>query len=64
MNTIILILAVLTTLLTTSVSIFLLYSIRSQSYLKYKQKLIDFENKKKRIEEDLENDRKRFKRNF
>lgn len=60
MNTIIIILIIVTVIFTVIVSVFLFYSIYSKSYLTYRKKLEDFENKKKRIEEDLDNDRKKF----
>ena len=63
MNTIIIVLIALTIIFTIVFSLFMVYSFYSNAHLTYKQKLVEFENKKKRIEEDLENDRKRFKRN-
>ncbi len=63
MNTIIIILIALTITFTIVFSAFMVYSFQSNAHLEYKQKLVEFENKKKRIEEDLENDRKKFKRN-
>ena len=63
MNTIIIILIALRIIFTIVFSVFMVYSFHSNAYLVYKQKLVEFENKKKRIEEDLENDRKRFERN-
>lgn len=62
MNTFIIILIIISILLTISVIFIVFRSIHSQSYLEYKQKLIDFENKRKKIEEELKNDRNKFKR--
>lgn len=61
MNTAIIILIVITLVFTISIISFIVYSIKSKAYLSYRQKLIAFEEKKKRIEEELEKDRKRFK---
>jgi anionic cell wall polymer biosynthesis LytR-Cps2A-Psr (LCP) family protein len=63
MNTAITIMIILTLIFTIAIIGYLLYSLKYKAYLSYKQKLINFEEKKKRIEEDLKNDRKRFKRN-
>ncbi|MDE6708751.1 MAG: hypothetical protein K2K06_12040 [Oscillospiraceae bacterium] len=63
MNTAMIILMIITVSVTIFVVGFLLYSLHSKAHLIYRQKLADFENKKKRIEEELENDKKRFKRN-
>ena len=39
-------------------------SVYTKSYLTYRQKLADFEKNKKRIEEELENDRKKIDRDY
>ena len=61
MNTAIIVLIVVTVVFTLSIISFLIFSIKSKSYLSYRQKLIAFEGKKKRIEAELEKDRKDFK---
>ena len=63
METAIIILIILILAITIALAIFVIYSIKSKSYLEYRKKLNDFENKKRKIEECIENDRKRFKRN-
>lgn len=60
MNTAILFLIIVTVLFTVAVIIFILMSLKSQAYISYKQKLLDFDEKKKAIEEEIENDRKKF----
>lgn len=54
MNTAIIVLIVVTVVFTISIISFLIFSIKSKSYLSYRQKLIAFEEKKKRIEAELE----------
>lgn len=61
MNTAIIILIVITVVFTISIILFIIYSIKSGSYMSYRRKLLAFEEKKKRIEAELENDRKDFK---
>lgn len=56
-------LIILTLVITIALIIFVIYSLNSKSYLMYRKKLNDFENKKKKIEEDIENAKDRFKRN-
>lgn len=60
MNTVILFLIIVTVLFTVAVIIFILMSLKSQAYTSYKQKLLAFDEKKKAIEEEIENDRKKF----
>lgn len=61
MNQMIIVLIVLATVVTIAIPVFLVISLRSRAYLSYRKKLIDFETRKKRIEADIENDRKEFK---
>ncbi|MBD9050105.1 MAG: hypothetical protein EGR41_02315 [Ruminococcus sp.] len=63
MDTIILILIIITLIITVFLAIFVIYSLKSKSYLAYKKKLNDFENKKRKIEEDIENARNKFNHN-
>lgn len=44
-------------------AIFVLLAIRSKAYISYRKKLQDFEKRKRRIEEELQNERTKFKRN-
>lgn len=57
------VLIIATLILTVVMVVVMLYAIHSKAYLRYQKKRIDFENRKKRIEEDLQNDREKFKRN-
>lgn len=61
MNTVIIVLIVITIITAITMLVFLYLSIKSKAYLSYKQKLIAFEEKKKRIEDTIEKDRKDFK---
>ena len=61
MNIAIIILTVITVIFTISIIVFLLLSINSKAYLTYKKKLLAFEEKKRKIEDEIENDRKGFK---
>jgi len=61
MNTVIISMIIITIAITVAIIIYILLSIKTKAYLSYKQKLIAFEEKKRRIEIDLDNDRKRFK---
>ena len=61
MNQMIIVLIVLAAVVTIAISVFIVISLHSKAYLAYRKKLIDFEMKKKRIEADIENDRKEFK---
>jgi biopolymer transport protein ExbB/TolQ len=61
MNTAIIVLIIVTVVFTISIISFLICAIKSKSYLAYREKLKAFEEKKARIEAELENDRKDFK---
>lgn len=60
MNTLALVLSVTALALSLFTLVFSAISIWSKSYVKYHRKLEDFEQKKHKIEEDLENGRKKF----
>lgn len=61
MNTMIFILILVTVISTISIVVFILLSIKNKSYLSYQQKLIAFEERKKRIENEIEKERKGFR---
>lgn len=61
MNTVIVVLILITVIITVLIIAFILLSIKAKAYLKYRQKLLSFEEKKKRIEADIEKDRKEFR---
>ncbi len=60
MNTLALVLSITAMALSLFAPIFSAISIGSKSYIKYRRKLEEFEQKRHKIEEDLENERKKF----
>lgn len=60
MNTVLIIMSVVTGFIASYVVSALSWMARKNEFKTYKKKLEDFEESKKRITEDIENDRKRF----
>ena len=60
MNTLSLVLSIVAMNLSLFTPIFSVISISSKSYVKYRRKLEEFEQRKHKIEEDLENERNKF----
>ena len=60
MNSIIILLIILSVIVCICASTILLFALRQKTYLQYREKIQRFEAEKKRIREGLENDRKHF----
>lgn len=60
MNIIIVILIILLIMLSIASIIDVIIVVKTKSYLNYREQLRQFEAKRNRVEEDLENDRKKF----
>lgn len=63
MNTIMAFISILSVSLSIACIVTVTLALRSSEHLTYRKKLMEFELKKRRIEEDLENERRDFEQN-